>query len=153
MSSHNFSASCSLLFLPLLPPPPHFLKFSPNMLSSLVKDLRKPLCRSLDVSLQGLPFFTYTLQIVVLPTGFPELFSLSSTQWDCGFCLGSVLLCVLRAVSRQQHGRQTSRLISFVSLPSGTVALLCCGPVYEDLFHIFAWFSSCSWWERNSHSS
>lgn len=151
VSSQHCSASFSLLFLPLLPT--HFIKFSPCMPSSLVKDRREPLCQSLDMSLQFLPFRHSLCKLCSCKLASGTLFSVLNSVKPWGFFW---VLCSALCFEgcRQAAMWAMLRFLSLVSLPSGIAALLSLLPsIWKELFHVFAWFSSCLWWESNSQSS
>lgn len=150
MSSQDGSAycfCCPSLFLPT-----HLMELSPCMWTSLISPrFEGVLCRSLELFLQPPPFQHSALQILVLQICFLELWWLPSAHFGSIWVLCSALCpgnC-LQAANWTIVG-----LISFVSLPSGITVLLCLlSSIWNQLFHIFVWFSSCLWWKHNSHSS
>lgn len=113
--------------------------------SSLVKDWREPLCRSLDISLQFLPFWH----------SLCKLRSCKLASWNSALCpqlsetVGFAwVLCSALCLegSLQAAMWATVRLISFVSLPSRIAALLCLlSSIWKELFYVFAWVSSYLW--------
>lgn len=48
-------------------------------------------------------------------------------------------------------GNRGAHLICFSSLRNNSPALLVAN-IWKQLFRVFVWFSSCLWWEGNSHS-
>lgn len=141
----------SLQLFAVPPPPPHLFHQVSPMHALLTGQRLEGTSLQISGHLSAVSsILAFTRQTQVLQIGFLELCSLSSTQWDRGFCLGSLCL----EGSLQAAMWAMVRLILFVSLPTRIAALLCLlSSIWKELFYVFAWVSSCSWWESDSQSS